>query len=206
MAQPARAPFASMVPLLALAGCANMLGTSDPTNPGDPIGSYALVANVDDTSTCAELAAAQPRPWDFDVKLRHDGTTAYWIANGSPIAGTLDTTKGTFAFSTTESMAIHDAIPAQGLGACTIIRTDDFSGTFAGDPTTTAGGATLTGTLRYGYVVSPGSDCRDLVGDGVTSNDPLAQWDPTPQPASHGQFSVLPCYLQFAVTGTRSAT
>ncbi len=198
--------FASLLAVLATAGCSSMFGSQDSKNPGEPLGTFALAAAVDDTSTCAELAASAPRPWDFSVQLRHDGTTAYWITGSGPISGSLTKSTGAFAFSTTSNVAIHDAIPAKGLGACTIIRTDDFSGSFVGDPTTTAGGATLTGTLRYGYVVSPGSDCRDLVDGGLTSTDPLAAYDPNPQPVSHGAFTSLPCFVRFDVTGTRSAT
>lgn len=190
---------------LSLGACSSMFGSQDSKSPGEPLGTFALAATVDDNSTCAELAASAPRPWGFSVELRHDATKVYWITASGPITGSLDAAKGTFAFSTSQNIAVHGVDKAKGLGACTMIRTDSFSGTFAGDPSSDAGFATLTGSLRYGYVVAPGSDCRDLVDGGLTSADPLAAYDPNPQPVAHGLFSSLPCFVRFDVTGTRSA-
>jgi hypothetical protein len=196
---------ASLIALFALGGCSGMFGSQDSKNPGEPLGTFALAAAVDDNSTCAELAASAPRPWDFSVTLRHDATKVYWITASGPITGSLDA-KGTFAFSTTQNIAVHGVDKAKGLGACTMIRTDSFSGSFVGDPNADGGAATLTGSLRYGYVVAPGSDCRDLIDGGLTSADPLAAYDPNPQPVAHGAFSSLPCFVRFDVTGTRAAT
>jgi hypothetical protein len=196
----------SALPLLALAGCGDMFGGKDSKNPGDPIGTYALTASVDDNSTCAELAASAPRPWDFSISLRHTGSTGYFIAGGSPIKGSLDTKTGAFNFQTTQSIYVHDANKAKGLGACTLIRTDTFSGSFAGDPTTDTGKATLKGSLRYGYVVATGSDCRDLVTGGLASADPLAAYDPDPSAYKQAAFTTLPCYVRFDVDGAVSTT
>lgn len=192
--------------LLAFSGCSSMFGSQDSKKPGEPLGTFALSAAVDDNSTCAELAASAPRPWGFPVELRHDATKVYWITASGPITGSLDKAKGAFSFSTTQNINVHAADKAKGLGACTMIRTDSFAGSFAGDPASDAGGATLTGSLRYGYVVAPGSDCRDLIDGGLASADPLAAYDPNPQPVAHGAFSSLPCFVRFDVTGTRSAT
>jgi hypothetical protein len=196
--------------LALLASCSSMFGNKDEKTPGDPIGTYQLSAAVDDGSTCAELAALMPRPWKFSVQLRHDGATAYWISGSSPVSGTVDAAKGTFTFSTTEAIPVHDADKTKGLGACTMLRTDDFTGTLssglpAGDAGASDEPASLTGSLRYGYVVQPGSDCHDLVNGGQTSVDPLAAWGGAQPTQQQAMFTTLPCYVRFDVTGTRAA-
>lgn len=201
-AQPMRRVSAAVL-LLALAGCSDFFGDKDSKTPGEPIGTYKLSASVDDASTCAELAAAAPRPWSFDVQLRHDGEKGYFIAGAGSVTGSLDTTKGTFNFQSTSSLFIHGVDKAKGLGACTMIRTDTFSGTFAGAPTTDDGSKSLTGSLRYGYVVAPGSDCRDLVTGGLASADPLSVYDPDSTAYQQAAFSTLPCYVRFDVMGTK---
>jgi hypothetical protein len=176
---------------LAVCGCSGVLGNKDPHDPGAPVGIYHLTATVDTTSTCAEAVAAAPKPWLFDVTLRRDKQVGYWIVNGQPLQGTIDD-KGAVTFTASFPSKIHDVDKRRELGACTIIRTDSFTGALAGPPATAAGIASFTGTLRYSYVVEAGSDCRDVVG-------PVAEGRPSPI------FATLPCEVHFAVTATKYA-
>lgn len=177
------------VSFVAASGCSSVLGNKDPHDPGAPVGIYHLAATVDTSSSCTEAVAAAPKPWNFDVTLRRDGQVGYWIVNGQPLSGTIDD-KGAISFSASFPSKIHDVDKRLGVGACTIVRTDSFTGSFAAAPSTPNGIASFTGTLRYSYVVEQGSDCRDVVG-------PVAEERPSPL------FAVLPCDVHFAVTATK---
>lgn len=169
-------------------GCADYFGNTK-ERVGESVGLYQIEANADMASTCTEIINAAPRPWKFEVSLRREGTKGYWISGSEPIEGTIDG-KGQLFFKQTIPVAVHGVDKVNGIGACTILRTDDFSGTLAGAPTSADGKLTFTGTLRYSYQVQPGSDCRDVVG---------AQTEGRTTPL----FSVLPCDARFAVTATR---
>lgn len=172
------------------AGCSDFFGTKE-REVGDPVGVYQLEANADMQSTCTEIINSTPRPWSFEVTLRREGTKGYWMNGPEPIEGTIDS-KGTLSFKRTLRVPVRGVDKVRELGACTILRTDDFSGALAGSPTTESGRATFAGTLRYSYQIEPGSDCRDLVGSpGPDRKQPL--------------FSTLPCDARFAVNATRTA-
>jgi hypothetical protein len=176
------------LPVLLCLSCSDVLGMKkDPHQPGDGIGVYHLTANVDLTSSCTEAVNAAPKPWTFDVTLRRDKTTGYWLSGDSPLDGTIDD-QGNITFHASTPTLVHGVEKAQEIGSCTIVRSDDFSGTFAGG---TVGAPTFTGTLRYGYVIDQGSDCRDVVGQPGPDR-------PTPL------FGTLPCDVHFAVTATRT--
>ncbi len=160
------------------------------TQPGAPVGVYALSADADMSSTCTELLNATPRPWNFEVTLRREGTKGYWFSGADPIEGSIDAA-GKLAFKQTIRVPIRPASKAYELGPCTILRTDDFSGALAGAPSTATGVASFTGTLRYSYTIEQGSDCRDVVG-AVDAD--------TPKPL----FATLPCDARFAVTATKT--
>ena len=175
--------------LLLIDGCADVFGQKDPHAPGDPVGRYQLSANVDAASSCAEAAAAAPRPWTFEVTLRKDGHTAFWITSDTPVVGTVDD-KGALAFHASNRLQIRPADKAKELGPCVVVRNDDFSGTLAGPPSTEAGVAAFTGTLKYSYAVEEGADCRDLVGPaGPDRKSPM--------------FTTMPCDVHFAVAAKR---
>ncbi|MBI2394010.1 MAG: hypothetical protein HYV09_30850 [Deltaproteobacteria bacterium] len=169
-------------------GCAEYFGDKD-REMGEPLGVYSLQANADMTSTCTEIINATPRPWSFEITLRRDGKKGYWVSGPEPIEGSIDE-EGQLAFKQTIPVTVHGVDKARGLGACTILRTDDFAGQLAGAPTTTEGKASFTGTLRYSYQIAAGSDCRDVVG--VPSEERTSPL-----------FAVLPCDARFAVAATR---
>ena len=176
---------------LATLSCSGVFGTKgDAHAPGTPLGVYALAATIDLSSQCNELVASAPRPWKFNVTLRRDGQTAYWYSGESPTMGTI-ATSGALAFSSAATTHVHDASKARQVGACDIVRVDDFAGSLAGDPSTVAGVASFTGTLRYTYSLANGADCSDVVG-------PVAEGRPSPI------FAALPCEAHFSVSATRS--
>lgn len=178
----------AVVLLVLLTGCSDFFGNKERA-AGEPLGVYKLEANADMASSCTEIINSTPRPWSFDVTLRRDGSTGYWLSGPEPIEGTIDS-KGTLSFKRTLRVPIRPADKVNELGPCTILRTDDFAGALAGSPTSPSGIASFTGTLRYSYQIEPGSDCRDVVGSpGPDRKAPL--------------FSTLPCDARFAVTATR---
>jgi hypothetical protein len=184
---------ASVAAALGTVSCSQLFDTGqNEQNPGTALGAYAITANVDPTSTCAEMEAQQPVPWNFSVNLSYSGTVAYWNTGGDPLGGEIDSS-GNLTFATSSDTHVHDANKATGVGSCDIIRADNFTGTLVTPPTPDAGvgPASFTGTLRYTYSVAPGSDCSDVVGPiTATRTAPL--------------FSVIPCYLGFAVSATRT--
>ncbi len=182
---------AYVVSVLALfgTGCADYFGELKDPTPGEGVGLYKIVADADMASSCTEIINEAPRPWTFEVSLRRDGTKGYWLGGSEPIEGSIDAA-GKIAFKQTVSVPVHGVDKAKGVGACTLLRIDDFAGALAGPPATTAGIQTFTGTLRYSYQVAPGSDCRDVVG---------AQSEERTNPL----FAALPCDARFAVTATR---
>lgn len=180
-----------------LLSCSSILGGKDPHLPGDGIGVYKLEATIDATSTCTELLASAPRPWVFDVTLRRDHAKAYWMASAEAIDGSIDDGKGAMTFHSTSQTDVHGVDKKRQVGACSIVRTDDFTGAFAGPtsaatPTAPATSiASFTGTLHYTYAIAAGSDCSDVVGVASAER-------PTPI------FAALPCQAHFAVTATRT--
>ena len=186
-----RRPLSLAFAFVALSGCTQLLGDKDPHQPGDPIGVYEITAVVNvGSSNCPEVVAAAPNPWTFQVTLRRDGTTGYWLAGADPLTGNIQGSAVTFTATT--PTPVHDVEKAKGVGACTIDRTDQFSGAFVGDPATDAGKATLSGTLTYLYGPEAGSDCSDVVGQ-ASADDP------------HPLFSTLPCSVRFDVTAKKVA-
>jgi len=171
-------------------GCADYFGKTKDGTPGEPLGLYQLQANADMASSCTEIINATPRPWNFEVTLRREATDkGYWWSGPQAIEGTIDA-KGQIFFKQTIRVPVHGIDKVNGIGACAILRTDDFVGTLAGAPTSADGKASFTGTLRYSYQVEPGSDCRDVVGaPSEERKSPI--------------FGVLPCDARFAVNATR---
>lgn len=179
-----RAPLLVLT-VSAVAGCSDYFGSAkDARAVGESVGAYAISAQADPASTCAEIVNAAPRPWTFSVSLRKDGEKAYWFSSAEPVVGTL-ATDGTLSFKTSTRTLVHDVDKKRELGACAIVRIDEFVGKVSTDK------QTLTGTLRYAYQMEAGSDCRDIVG-------PVAPERPSPQ------FSILPCDARFEVTAKRT--
>ena len=183
MMAPSRSSSRLMVALATSGLLALSLACSgkDPYNPGTPLGTFHVTAKLARTS-----CGPTPDPWEFDVKLNHDGTILYWIQGGAPIHGAVD------AAATTQLRAetVHDvraADPKKKLGACTVTRADRLAVTLAGadakptrDPSLAT---TFQGQLTYAFTPTEGSDCADQVA------------------SMGGGFDALPCEVQYEVLG-----
>jgi hypothetical protein len=146
--------LALLLPLLS-AGC---LGTSDPHHPGEPLGTFHVVA-VRTMTTCGEGALGSMPMWAFDVKLSRGETTLFWDNGAEIVPGELSADGVTFAF---ETGVVVDMREGQGgsLPPCSVRRVDRAKGVLS-----EAGGAMLgfKGSLSYAFAPEAGSSCSDLV-------------------------------------------
>jgi hypothetical protein len=150
-----------------------MLDDQDPHQPGDELGSFAMIGKLG-ADDCGADALNAPQTWSFQVKLSRNGTTLYWLNGREAIVGDIDKS-GRFSFET------HLDLPLSGKrGAargCTIVRRDSASGTLASSSTS------LSGKLTYAYEATSDSDCLELITG--TEGSPVA----------------LPCSMTYALTG-----
>lgn len=167
--------------LLPLAGGASCSG-KDPYNPGVKLGTFHVTAKLTQ-STCG----ATPNPWEFDVRLNHDGSTLYWIQGGAPIQGNVDVAAKTQLKSET-THDVRAADPRTKAAACSIARDDvlDIALASADAKPTTDPAATqsFSGGLVYAFAPTDGSDCADQ----LTSTG--------------GGFDALPCEIRYEIAGT----
>ena len=174
--------------MLGIAGIAGGSGCSghDPYRPGEGVGAFHVTSKLVST-TCGPT----PDPWEFDVKLRHDATTLFWVQGSAPISGQLDATaRAVMKTSVVNTVRAADA--KTQTPACTMSRTDvvDLVLAPATAPSMTAadvGAATsFKGTLGYRFIAVDGSSCEDQLTD------------------SGGDFAVLPCAVSYEITATRT--
>jgi hypothetical protein len=154
----------------------------DPYNPGTKLGTFHVSAKLT-SSTCG----AAPSPWEFDVRIHHDGTTLYWVQGGAPIEGRV----GSDAKARLEAETLHDVRAAdRKRGACAMSRKDvlevglvDAASQPTRDPSLAAA---FDGTLAYAFTPTQGSECEDqLVAVG-------------------GGFEARPCAVHYALPGRSS--
>ena len=173
--------------VLAMAGSASVgCSGKDPYRPGDSIGVFHVTGKLTATS-----CGATPDPWEFDVRLRHDLTTLYWVQGDAPVSALLDATaKATLTSSATLTARAATA----NVAGCTMARTDTVELVLApvtAPVTTTAttevGSATsFTGSLQYHFAASDGSLCDDQLSD------------------NGGQYAALPCDVQYQLSAVRT--
>jgi len=165
-----------VVVALALAACSG----TDPFSPGSKLGTFRVAAKLT-SSTCG----AVPDPWEFDVRLNHDGQTLFWVQGGAPIQGTV----AADATTRLSAESLHDVRPAdRKRAACAMARKDvldvvlvDAASRPTRDP---ALAATFRGTLAYTFAPTQGSECDDqLVSVG-------------------GGFQALPCEVSYTLVGS----
>jgi len=170
-----RAALALLLPLAI--GCS---GNKDPKIPGDELGTYKVVANLD-SSTCGPGALGAKDVWQFDVKLSRDGDALYWLNGAEAISGAVASDGVSFAFEThVDVQAIN---PGKGQIGCVISRVDSGSGTLSSSSLEVE---SFEGLLRYGFQPTTGSDCQPLVG-------------------VEGGFYALPCEMSYRLSATRQA-
>lgn len=174
-----------LVLLPAIAPAMVSCGGKDPYNPGTKLGTFHVSAKLT-SSTCGK----PPNPWEFDVRLNHDGSMLYWIQGGAPIQGSISAA----AKSELEAKTVYDLRAAdekKKLAVCSVSRSDRLSVTLNGadakpvlDPSQTAG---FSGGLSYSFSPTDGSDCTDQLSD------------------VGGGFDALPCQVDYDLTGTLTA-
>lgn len=169
------------VMVLAAAAPAACTG-KDPYNPGESLGTFHVSGKLV-ASSCGTV----PDPWEFDVRINHDGTarTIYWLQGGAPIKGEVDTTSRALL----ESQAVYtyaEPDAKKKLPGCAITRVDALDVVLATSdakpPTTIAATAAFSGKLGYSFTPTNDSDC----------NAALAQ--------DGGDFDALPCEVRYDIT------
>ena len=171
--------------LLGIAGICGGSGCSgkDPYRPGESLGAFHVTAKLVST-TCGKT----PDPWAFDVHLRHEKTTLYWVQGDAPISGLVDPAAHAVLKATaTKTMRAED--PKNALAACAMARADVLDLVLAPlvmpakdlQPATS-----FKGSLTYHFTATEGSDCEDQLA------------------AAGGDFDALPCDVHYNLDGART--
>jgi len=161
------------LPLLALAlACSG----KDPYKPGEAVGTFHVTSKLTKTS-CGTV----PDPWEFDVRLRHEGTTLYWVQGGAPIQGPVDTQLRAQLKSET-TQVLRQADPRLKTPSCAVTRLDTLDVTLTPSGSI-AGAQKFTGTLAYRFQPTSESDCGDQL---LTTG---------------GDYEALPCDVAYTVEG-----
>jgi len=156
------------------AACLLLLGCLD-HDPGTSLGTYSVTGSLEAQTCGADLQAVDP--WDFDVRLTHDGHTVYWLQASSPAISGVEDGSGNVTFTTSEIFSLSDA---DGGGPyCGVVRTDTFQAALgtASDP------SNFTGTIAYHYDLDQGSECGSLL---------------------YGQFDSVPCDVNYDLAAKRT--
>lgn len=176
----------TLVPvLLGIAAICGGSGCSgkDPYRPGESIGVFHVTGKLVST-TCGQT----PNPWEFDVRLRHERNTLYWVQGDAPISGQVDpTARAVLKSSAVQTMRAAD--PRSQMAACAMARADVLSLVLAPvvAPATDLQPVTsFKGTLTYHFDATVGSECEDQLV------------------ASGGDFTTLPCDVHYDLDGLRS--
>ena len=187
MARPrSRDVFVALSAILAIVAIAfdTGCGGKDPYRPGESLGVFRVTGSLVKT-TCGST----PNPWAFDVKLRHDRSTLYWVQGDAPVSAIADPT----AHAVLKSGAVNTVRPANEktkTAACTLARTDVVDlmlAPVAAPGTNDLGGTTsFKGTLTYRFAPTEGSSCDDQLVD------------------SGGGYAALPCEVHYELSGTRT--
>lgn len=163
---------------LALAVLGGCMGPEKEKVPGDSLGTYQVVAQLE-ASTCGPGALGSKDLWEFEVKLSQDGHDLYWLNGAEAIGGDLASDGVSFGF---DSRSVVTPIAAgKGQPGCSISRTDSGTGKLSSADPPVDG---FEGSLRYGFQPLPGSDCEALM-------------------AVEGGFHALPCEISYAMKATR---
>lgn len=163
---------------LLLAAC---MGT-DKTKPGESIGVFHVTAALK-SSSCG----ATPNPWEFDVRLRHELSTLYWVQGDQPISAPVDAASHATLRATT-TQTVREA--TKTTAACAMQRDDVVDVILAGITTSPtvdlAPASAFLGTMTYHFAAVSGSSCDDQLT------------------AVGGDFDALPCDIAYELKATRS--
>ena len=158
----------------------------DPYRPGEPVGVFHVTSTLVST-TCGPT----PDPWEFDVKLRHDATTLFWVQGDAPISGQLDRTARA-VMKTSVVSTVRPADAKTKTAACMMARSDlvDLVLAPATAPVMTtadvSAATSFKGTLSYEFNVVEGASCEDQLTE------------------SGGDFAKLPCSVSYGISATRT--
>lgn len=155
----------------------------DPYNPGEPVGQFRVTAKLTG-STCGQT----PDPWQFDVKLRHDMSNLYWVQGDAPVKGQVDTSARA-VLESVDTRTLRAADPKYQVPACTVSRKDTLEVVLAserGPAVDVASTTKFTGTLKYAFAPTSGSDCSDQL---LSTN---------------GDYEALPCEIRYELTAERT--
>jgi hypothetical protein len=158
----------------------------DPYSPGTKLGTFHVSAKLTQT-TCGSV----PNPWEFDVRINHDGPTLYWIQGGAPIQGRVDATARTQLHAQVVQ-EVRRADQKTRTASCSIARTDVLAVTLVGaDGKPTTDPALMTsfgGDLIYAFTPTEGSACDDQLA------------------TVGGDFDALPCEVHYDLSGVATAS
>jgi hypothetical protein len=152
------------------------LDDQDPHEPGDAIGSFAVVGRLTDDSCGADNLSA-PAKWSFDLKLSRQGSTLYWLNGREAIVGEIDDA-GRFGFESRVEVTLSEKRGA--VKGCVMVRRDSASGKL------TSAGDELSGVLTYAYDARSDSECGEYAL------------------GAEGQPLALPCALSYSLSGSLS--
>jgi hypothetical protein len=160
--------FAVLIPLSSLFGCD---GTSE--------GTLFDVSAALTTSTCGSGAVDAKDSWDFQVRLKEDGTTLTWddVTTGTTSQGTI----GDGKFSVSDSNTYEVTAASAASEGCSVRRHDNCSGTTTIDKNDKL--TKLEGDIVFKYSQATGYNCDSLIG------------------ASDG-FDDLPCEVDYTFVAT----
>jgi hypothetical protein len=168
--------------LCALAACQELGNGKDPKIPGDLLGGYHVIGELEQSS-CGPGALGSTDIWEFDVRLSRDARDLYWLNGREAILGYIAADDVSFRFDTRVATELSPSRP--GRPGCSIVRVDQASGTLA------AAGLdvpSFDGRIRFGYfAATPEVDCSGLVG-------------------VPGGLAALPCELTYGLDGLRTHT
>jgi len=171
--------LAAATAILAGTGCSG----KDPYRPGESIGVFHVTAKLT-SSSCGKTLD----PWSFDVRLRHDKTTLYWVQGDAPISGLVDPSAHAL-LKATATQTLRAADPKNQFAACGMARADVLDLVLAPLATPAVDLQPVTsfkGTLTYHFTATDGSDCEDQLT------------------ASGGDFDVLPCDVKYELDALRT--
>lgn len=170
--------------LATLAICAGSgCSGKDPYRPGESIGAFHVTGALVST-TCGKT----PDPWQFDVRLRHERNTLYWVQGDAPISGLVDGAAKA-VLKSSDVRTVRAADPKRQMAACAMSRADVLSLVLA--PTVAPaidlqGATSFKGTLTYRFDATEGSECEDQLA------------------TSGGDFTALPCEVHYNLEGKRT--
>jgi hypothetical protein len=178
----ARSPYrftATPIVRAALFGLVTGCIGTDRLRPGESIGAFSVTAKLV-ANTCGSVATD---PWAFEIRLRHEGSTLYWVQGDAPVAGTVDATAHA-VLRTSVTQTLREGRADGKTKPCTLVRSDELDVRLR-----TRDLATLTafaGDLRYRFAPTEESSCDEEVV------------------ASGGPYATLPCDVHYTLQAQRS--